>query len=46
MSVAATWPTVAVQQQSCSRVKTLENTHPSRVTYEYPSIIKRIDPEQ
>ena len=43
MSVAATQHAAAVQQQSCSRMKNLKNTHPSRMTYEYPSIIKLID---
>ena len=41
MSVAATYLTdAAVQQQSCSWEKNLENIHPSRVTYENPAIFK------
>ena len=40
MSVAATYPTAAVQQQPCSRMKNLETNRPSRVMNEYPSKIK------
>ena len=46
MSVAATEPATPVQQQSCSWVENLENTNPSRVTNEYPSIINWKDPKQ
>ena len=39
MSVAAAYSDTALQQLPCSWMKNLENTHPSRITYKYPSII-------
>ena len=45
MSVAATYFDATVRQQPCSLVKNLENTHPSRIAFKYPSIIGCIEPE-
>ena len=40
ISVAAIYSNASIQQQPCSMGKNQENTRPSRVTYEYPSIIR------
>ena len=45
MSAAATYPNASASQQSCSWMKNKEHTDPIHITYEYPTIIKLIDPK-
>ena len=45
LSGAATTPNTLALHQSCSWMKTKDHTDPIHITYEYPTIIKLIDPK-